>query len=101
MRSPQSIPWSTDAVLAQSLGAAAHSGLTVAPLRTLPTLRDVDTFHDLKAWHAASARGAAWGMQGAGPGAAGALLKTVAEIVREKAELAEALAETGYLMSTP
>jgi len=52
------IAWSTAGVLEQTLAAAAAAGLSVAPLATLPTLRDIDTRDDLLAWLAGRAGGA-------------------------------------------
>ncbi|CAI5533659.1 unnamed protein product [Closterium sp. Naga37s-1] len=47
----QGIEWSTDRVLPQSLSALHTNGVTdVAPLDSLPRLRDIDTVHDLTAW---------------------------------------------------
>ena len=39
---PQGIEWSTGSVLTETLARASAAGLTVAPLHTLPTLRDID-----------------------------------------------------------
>ncbi|CAI7733395.1 unnamed protein product [Closterium sp. NIES-53] len=45
------IEWSTDRVLQQSLSALHTNGVAdVAPLDSLPRLRDIDTVHDLTAW---------------------------------------------------
>jgi len=46
----RNIAWSTSAVLEQSLAAAKEIGLSVAPLDSLPKLRDIDTVDDLKDW---------------------------------------------------
>ncbi len=46
------IPWSTPGVLAATLAAARAAGLRVAPAETLPTLADIDTADDLRAWAA-------------------------------------------------
>jgi len=37
-------------VLQQTLDKAARAGLQVAPIQTLPTLQDIDTVDDLRAW---------------------------------------------------
>jgi uncharacterized protein len=39
----QDVSWSTSVVLAQSLQKAAAAGLRVAPVHSLPRLRDIDT----------------------------------------------------------
>ena len=39
----QDVQWSTDKVLQQTLAQAEQLHLKVAPLDTLPTLRDIDT----------------------------------------------------------
>jgi rSAM/selenodomain-associated transferase 1 len=44
------LPWSTPHLLAATTAAAHASRLRVAPSGTLPTLRDVDTVADLRAW---------------------------------------------------
>lgn len=44
------IEWSTETVCQQQLQRAQALGLQVAPLGTLPTLRDIDTVDDLQAW---------------------------------------------------
>ncbi len=53
-RAPQGlfegIAWSTDSVCRRQLDNAARLGLDVAPLGTLPVLRDIDTVQDLGAW---------------------------------------------------
>lgn len=49
------VQWSTAAVLAQNAAAVKAAGLRLAPLDTLPTLRDIDTAEDLRAWAAAAA----------------------------------------------
>ncbi|CAI7871183.1 unnamed protein product [Closterium sp. NIES-54] len=50
-RPHQGIEWSTDRVLQQSLSALHTNGVAdVAPLDSLPRLRDIDTVHDLTAW---------------------------------------------------
>ncbi|PNW87026.1 hypothetical protein CHLRE_02g105700v5 [Chlamydomonas reinhardtii] len=46
----EDMPWSTDVVLSETLSRAAAAGLRVAPLDTLPRLRDVDTAQDLAEW---------------------------------------------------
>jgi glycosyltransferase A (GT-A) superfamily protein (DUF2064 family) len=44
------IEWSTSRVLKQTLQRASESGLSVAPGATLPTLADIDTVQDVRAW---------------------------------------------------
>jgi hypothetical protein len=64
----QAISWSTASVLQQTISAAAAAGLRLAPPGSLPTLRDIDTLEDLRAWAADQrARSAASGALGAKP----------------------------------
>jgi rSAM/selenodomain-associated transferase 1 len=44
------LPWSTPQLLAATVATARAARLRVAPSGTLPTLRDVDTVEDLRAW---------------------------------------------------
>ncbi|KAG2436365.1 hypothetical protein HXX76_006672 [Chlamydomonas incerta] len=46
----EDMPWSTDVVLSETVARAAAAGLRMAPLDTLPQLRDVDTVQDLAEW---------------------------------------------------
>jgi hypothetical protein len=46
----EGIAWSTETVCQRQLDNAARLGLDVAPLGTLPVLRDIDTAQDLSAW---------------------------------------------------
>jgi len=45
-----SIRWSTETVLSQNVDNAVRLGLNVAPLHTIPKLRDIDTTNDLAEW---------------------------------------------------
>ncbi|KAG7671073.1 hypothetical protein Ndes2526B_g01151 [Nannochloris sp. 'desiccata'] len=46
----EGIRWSTHTVLKQNVDNAIRLGMTVAPLATIPKLRDIDTIHDLAKW---------------------------------------------------
>ncbi|KAG2454548.1 hypothetical protein HYH02_000393 [Chlamydomonas schloesseri] len=67
----EGMPWSTEVVCSETLARAAAAGLRVAPLETLPRLRDVDTVEDLAEWVAGCSSAGA-GEAPAGP-AEGAL----------------------------
>mmetsp|Transcript_14809 Transcript_14809/g.31820 ORF Transcript_14809/g.31820 Transcript_14809/m.31820 type:complete len:224 (+) Transcript_14809:46-717(+) len=45
------VRWSTSDVLQSTVDNAAAAGIRVAPVDTLPTLRDIDTVEDLREWH--------------------------------------------------
>ena len=44
------IAWSTSTVLQQNVANVESAGLNLAPLDSLPQLRDIDTAEDLKFW---------------------------------------------------
>jgi hypothetical protein len=46
----EGVAWSTGAVCQQQVDNARRLGLDVAPLNTLPVLRDIDTVQDLGSW---------------------------------------------------
>lgn len=53
----EGIEWSSDKVLQQTLRQVKVLQLDVAPLDTLPTLRDIDTLQDLERWRSQSPPG--------------------------------------------
>ena len=46
----EGVEWSTAAVLQQNADNVHRAGLSLAPLDSLETLRDIDTVEDLKEW---------------------------------------------------
>lgn len=51
------VTWSTSAVLQQNAANVERAGLNLAPLDTLPNLRDIDTIDDLIEWCAVAESG--------------------------------------------
>lgn len=46
----EEVDWSTERVLGQTVQRCQQSGLSIAPLSTLPKLQDIDTSADLERW---------------------------------------------------